>query len=740
MIEITDKKEFHLSNQHVSYIFRVMEKTHILEHLYFGPRINSYDNYDFLIERDVRTGNNFIMGDHTSSFEHIKQEVPVYGTTDFRYPSIELEYSDGDRISHFEYFDYRLSKGKTREKGQPRSFASEQEAEVLTVILKNRYSDIFLELDYGLYKDLPIITRQQRLINKSRENISIEQFMSLNLDIPNENYEWVHLDGAWARERHVKRQEVQPGVQHISSTRGASSHVYNPFFALVSAQTTENKGNAIGIALIYSGNFLAQIERDNFEVLRLQIGINPYQFKWLLKPNEMFQTPEAVVCYSDSGLNGMSQTFHDFFNFHVINNKWQKDPRPVLINSWEATYFDFNEEKLLEIAQTAKRIGIDLFVLDDGWFGTRDSDEGSLGNWKIDYRKLPNGIKGLSEKIHSMGLKFGLWIEPEMISMDTPLYKKHPEWVIGHPQKNISHGRNQYVLNFAIPEVVENIYHQLESILNESKIDYIKWDMNRYISEAYSVLLPRQQQGELFHRYILGVYQLYEMLIDNFPDIMIESCAGGGGRFDAAMLYYAPQAWTSDNTDAIERLKIQYGTSFVYPLSTIGAHISEVPNHQVGRTTPLTTRSEVAMFGTFGFELDITKLNEDELLLLSNEISKYKLYQSLITQGKFYRLLSPFDSDITAWMVVAKDQSEALVGIYQPLDKPNDHYHRLKLPGLNPKLRYHYMIHGKNVIRFGDDLEKIGLILADNYTDRVGEFWSREKQGDFYSKLIYLKT
>ena len=353
---------------------------------------------------------------------------------------------------------------------------------------------------------------------------------------------------------------------------------------------------------------------------------------------------------------------------------------------------------------------------------------------------MPNGIKGLSEKIHSMGLKFGLWIEPEMISMDTPLYKEHPEWVIGHPQKNISHGRNQYVLNFAIPEVVENIYYQLESILNESKIDYIKWDMNRYISEAYSVLLPRQQQGELFHRYILGVYQLHEMLIDNFPDIMIESCAGGGGRFDAAMLYYAPQAWTSDNTDAIERLKIQYGTSFVYPLSAIGAHISEVPNHQVGRTTSLRTRSEVAMFGTFGLELDITKLNEDELSLLSDEISKYKLYQSLITRGKFYRLLSPFDSDITAWMVVAEDQSEALVGIYQPLAKPNDHYHRLKLPGLNPKLRYHYMIHGKNVIRFGDDLEKIGLILADNYTDRVGEFWSREKQGDFYSKLIYLKT
>lgn len=737
MITVNEQKEFHLSNGKISYIFRVMEKTGVLEQLYFGAAVSSYDSYDFLIEREVRPSNNLVEGDYTSSLEHIKQEFPVYGTTDFRYPALEIEYPDGDRISHFEYIKYEIKDVKKKIPGLPTSFAKRDEAEVLTLYLKDRYSDLILELDYAIFSNFPVITRRNRISNEGEVLYKLKRMLSMNLDLPNQDYQRIYLDGAWARETQLKQEAIHSGIQQISSTRGASSHVHNPFFALCTSNTTEKIGEVYGFSLIYSGNFIGQVELDTYGIARIQMGINPFQFEWELGNGIEFETPEAVMTYTNSGINGMSQTFHEFFKQHLIRQNWVNRPRPVLVNNWEATYFNFTEKKILEIAQTSQKLGVDLFVLDDGWFGNRDSDNGSLGDWFADTRKLPEGIQGLSRKIKTLGLQFGLWFEPEMISKDTRLYMQHPDWVVGHPEKNISHGRNQYVLDFSRHEVVEQIFSQMNKILSTSEIDYVKWDMNRYISEAYSISLGKKRQGEFFHRYILGVYALYEKLLRRYPDLLIESCAGGGGRFDAGLLYYAPQTWVSDDTDAVERLKIQYGTSLVYPLSSMGSHVSEVPNHQVARKTTLKNRGDVAMFGTFGYELDLTKLDDSEKEEVKKQVKNFKKHQKLIHSGLFYRLISPYETEKCAWMVVAKDQSQAIVGIYYPLAKPNPGYERIRLQGLNPTLRYQI---NESRERFGGDLMTIGLILGENYINRANEYWQREMPGDYHSKIFFLEA
>lgn len=730
-------QSFHLTNGQVSYIFRVMEETGVLEQLYFGAAIDDdEDGFEFLIERESRPGNNQMAGSQITNLDDIKQEFPVYGTTDFRQPALEVSYPSGDRISRFTYDHHEIHRGKARLKGLPSTFGQASEVEVLTVFLKEAYSDLVVELRYAIYQDFPVITRQNIITNDGKATHELDTFLSLNLDLPNEDYDWVHLHGAWAREAQVSRDKLVTGIQQISSTRGASSHIHNPFLALCSPETTENQGRVYGFSLIYSGNFLAQIQLDTYQVARVQLGINPFQFSWQLGQGEQFISPEAVMVYSDQGLTGMSQAFHGFYRSHLINQKWVDKPRPVLINNWEATYFDFDEEKLIKIASQAKDLGIDLFVLDDGWFGSRDSDNSSLGNWTPDLGKLPDGIAGLAEKIVGLGLDFGLWFEPEMISLDTPLFKTHPDWRIGNPDKQISHGRNQFVLDFSRSEVVDEIFRQMDHILASAPVTYIKWDMNRYISEAYSTALGKHNQAELWHRYILGVYALYEKLLDKYPDLLIESCAGGGGRFDPALLYYAPQAWASDDTDAIERLSIQYGTSMVYPLSTIGSHISEVPNHQVGRVTSLETRCNVAMFGTFGYELDLTKLTDDERDEIRQQILTFKKYQKLIHQGTFYRLASPFEGNTCAWLVVSPDQSEALVGWYQILAKPNPAYQRLRLTGLAPDKTY--QINGSTTCRKGRDLNAIGLLLGENVIGRPSHAQGRQLGGDFDTKLFYL--
>ena len=731
-----ENKEFHLSNGKVSYIFRVMEETNILEHIYYGKSIHHREDFSYLIEREVRPSNNQVEGNLLTSLEHIKQEFPVYGTTDFRYPVIEIDYPSGDCLSQFEYLYYESYKGKKMVEGLPMTFANEQEAETLVITLKDRYSELEAKLYYTIFTHYPVITRRVEVMNSGEETLQLKHLASINLDIPTDQLDWIHLNGAWARETHVQRDSLIKGVQSISSTRGASSHVHNPFMALCEPQVTEHSGEVIGLSLIYSGNFKGQIEVDSYGISRIQMGINPYQFNWELAKGGKFETPEAVLVYSQTGINGMSQVFHHIYQHQLVNPQWAHKKRPILINNWEATYFDFNEEKILEIARSARDLGIELFVLDDGWFGKREDDSSSLGDWVVDSTKLPHGLAKLSDNIHDLGLLFGLWFEPEMISKGTMLYEKHPDWLIGNPKKLISHGRNQFVLDFSRPEVVDNIFQQMQQILDTTRIDYLKLDMNRYLSEVFSLNLPAHRQGELSHRYILGVYDLYHRLVKGYPNILIESCAGGGGRFDPALLFYAPQTWTSDDTDAVERLQIQYGASMVYPLATIGSHVSDVPNHQVGRITSLQMRGNVAMFGTFGYEMDITKLTDKEKNQIKKQVISYKQHQELVQKGTFYRLLSPFESNEVAWMIVSDNKKEALVGYYQILAKPNPKYHRLKLQGLDPNC--YYEINQKEC-RYGDDLEQIGLILGGNYIGRQNEYWQREIPGDFSSQLFYLK-
>jgi alpha-galactosidase len=611
------------------------------------------------------------------------------------------------------------------------------EADTLEITLWDEVLKSKVILSYTIYVDRNAICRNTRFVNEGNDAFYINNAMSASVDLPDDQYEMVHLNGAWAREAHVDSQKLFKGMQSVYSTRGASSHAHNPFLALKRLDATEHTGEVYGFSLVYSGNFLAQVEVDTYSVSRVLMGINPFQFKWKLNPNETFQTPECVMVYSDQGLNGMSQTYHELYRERLVRGYWRDKVRPILINNWEATYFDFNEEKIVEIASTANNLGIELFVLDDGWFGERHDDTSSLGDWFENKDKLPNGIKGLSEKVEALGMKFGLWFEPEMVSKGTKLFEEHPDWIISTPERRASHGRNQFILDFSRPEVVDHIFTLMDNIINDSKISYIKWDMNRYITEAYSTGLESDQQGELFHRYILGVYELYERLIAKYPEILFESCAGGGARFDPGLLFYAPQAWASDNTDAVERLKIQYGTSMIYPLSSIGSHISAIPNHQVGRMTPIDTRANVAYFGTFGYELDITKLSDEEKAKVKEQVAFFKEKRSLVRSGDFHRLLSPFDSNEVSWMVVTKDKTEALVGYYKVLAKPNDKYYRLKLKGLDSdKL---YAIEGIKSTHYGDELMNLGIVLGEDYTDRASEFWSREHPHDYASKLFVLK-
>lgn len=733
-----DKLEFHLGNKDISYIFRVLEQSRQLEHLYFGKKIHQMESFDHLIEREERPSNNLYEGAQYSSFEHVKQEYPSFGTTDFRYPAFQIRNPLGDRVSHLEYYNYEIQKGKPLLNGLPATYTeSSDEAATLMITLKDCYEKIYVKLFYTIFSGHAAIARSVQFVNKSDQEILIENAMSLSVDFPDKNYDFIHLNGAWARENHVERKPLLTGLQSIFSARGASSHAHNPFIALARPWTTENQGEAFGFSLVYSGNHICQVEVDTYDVTRVMLGINPFRFTWELKENQEFQTPEAIMVFSETGLNGMSQTFHELYRNRLVRGEWRNKERPILINNWEATYFDFDEEKLLEIGEKAAHLGIELFVLDDGWFEGRNDDTTSLGNWIVDRTKLPNGLEPLADKIHELGMKFGLWFEPEMVSKNTPLYAEHPEWLIHVPGKNISHGRNQFVLDFSREEVIDNVFKQMDNILKSGKIDYIKWDMNRYISEAFSSELPTHKQGEIYHRYILGVYELFERLIQKYPSILIESCAGGGARFDPGMLYYAPQTWASDNTDAVERLKIQYGTSMVYPLSSIGSHVSAIPNHQVGRLTDLNMRTSVAYFGTFGYELDITKLNDIEEKQIIEQINFFKKHRELIHNGTFYRLVSPFQENQTGWMVVSKDKKEAVVGYYQVLNSPNPPYKRLILKGLDSNKKY--LIYPNEEVRYGSDLQSVGLMFSKNFMKRTDNFWTQSRHQDYSGRVIYIK-
>ncbi|WP_291636563.1 alpha-galactosidase [Clostridium sp.] len=734
--------EFHLFNNEISYIIKVM-KNNQLENLYFGKHITHRECFNHLIEREPRAFTSVVYeGDQSFSLDHIKQEYPSYGTTDYRYPSHQITRENGSTITNFEYVSHNIYKGKKSLRAMPCTYVEdENEATTLEIKLFDNVLTVELMLSYTIFESYGAIARSASFVNLGDEKLVLNSAMSASLDLPDDNYDMIHLAGAWARERHVKTRKLQPGVQSIYSIRGASSSNHNPFLALKRPETTEDFGDVYGFSLVYSGNFLAQVDVDSYSASRISIGINPFNFSWNLEKQEIFQTPEAVLVYSDRGLNGMSQTFHNLYRTRLSRGYFRDRVRPILINNWEATYFDFDEEKILSLAKQAKNLGVELFVLDDGWFGKRNGDNSSLGDWYPNFKKLPKGIGDLSNKINALGLEFGLWFEPEMVSSDSHIFEEHPDWVIHTPERRMSQGRNQFVLDFSRKDVVDYVFGMMNKVLSNASISYIKWDMNRNITEAYSHGLEGKKQGEFMHRYILGVYDLYDRLIAVYPKILFESCSGGGNRFDPGMLYYAPQAWTSDDTDAIERLKIQYGTSMVYPITSIGSHVSAVPNHQVNRITPIDTRASVAYFGTFGYELDLNNLVEEERMIIKKQINFFKTHRELIQKGDFYRLISPFEGDgnETAWMVVSKDRKQALVGHYTILSKPNDIYRRFKLKGLNED--FCYEIEQKNTTHYGDELMNIGIILSKNYAGNEIEYVSDFKnKRDFMSRLFILRA
>ena len=506
----------------------------------------------------------------------------------------------------------------------PHTYGNDADCETLEITVEDKVAQLEIILSYTAFKEHAVLVRSAKVMNKSQGSVSIEKIMSLSLDFPTSDYDLVHLNGTWAREAQITRESILPGIKVLDSKRGASSHQQNPFFAIVDPYATEQQGEVFGFSLVYSGNFAAQIQMDAYNQLRLNLGINPFQFSWKLGPGKEFQTPEVVMVYSQNGLTGMSQQYHSIFRKHLLRGKHQKTERPVLINNWEATYFDFDESSLLQIVEEASSLGIELFVLDDGWFGKRNSDTEGLGDWIVNRDKFPEGLLSFTEKIRNKNMKFGLWVEPEMISEKSDLYSQHPDWCLQVEGRGKSLGRGQYVLDFCRKIVRDYIEVVLTNVFSEAQVDYVKWDMNRHITEAFSLEYPAEQQREIYHRYILGLYDLLDRLITKFPNILFESCSGGGGRFDPGMLYYMPQTWTSDNTDPVSRLKIQYGTSLVYPIITMGAHVSTSPNHQVGRMTSLEMRGAVALAGNLGYELNVVKMDGKEKNIIAKQVSFYK--------------------------------------------------------------------------------------------------------------------
>ena len=726
-------KTFHLFNEEISYIICVLSNGHI-GNLYFGKKIHDREDFSYLIESKQRPMTACVYeGNRKYSLEHLKLEYPVYGTSDYRNPAVEILQENGSRISEFKYISHEITDGKPELAGLPATYVEEpEEAQTLCLRLKDEVTGIVLELLYSIFSGKGILARSARFINEGIAPVHLLNAMSLSLDLPDSDYVWMQFSGVWARERHIIERKLEQGIQAVGSIRGNSSHEHNPFIVLRRPSTTETSGEVMGFSLIYSGNHRMQAEVDTHNTTRVTTGINPQNFDWKLDCGESFQTPEAVVVFSNQGLNGMSQTFHKLYQKRLVRGYWRDRPRPVLNNNWEATYFDFTEDRLVEIAAKAKECGVELFVLDDGWFGKRSNDYTGLGDWVANKERLPFGIKGLADRIEEMGMKFGLWFEPEMVNKDSDLYRAHPDWILHAPQRASCHGRNQYVLDFSRKEVVDCIYDMMYKILSESKISYIKWDMNRSITECYSVALPADRQGEVFHRYILGVYDLYERLTTAFPQILFESCASGGGRFDPGMLYYAPQGWTSDDTDAIERLKIQYGTSMVYPVSCMGSHVSASPNHQTNRVTPLETRADVAYFGTFGYELDLLKLGEEDKAEIRRQIAFMKEKRDLIQKGTFYRLKSPFEGNETAWMIVSEDQKKALVGYYRVMQPVNVGFKRLKLKGLKEDTCY--KVSGYAYDCYGDELMQVGMILSDS----ASGVWKKgvNDKGDFQAEVF----
>ena len=700
---------FTLSTDNTSMVFSVFEKGYLFSQ-YYGKKIRTAD----LSHLWQPSASGFTpLWDGASrnvySLHTYPQEYPVYGGGDYHTPAIEVEFPDGSRNIDLAYQSHTITKGNAELSGLPSLSGGD---ETLEITLKDEFSGLEVILRYVVFSKIDIITRAVRIVNATDSAVKIHRALSANINLMDRKLDFISLYGDHNMERKIHRTPLHHGIQSVGSLRGTSSHQQNPFVMLAAPSADEFQGNAYAMALIYSGNFIANAEYDERDMARLQIGIHPDGFSWKLEGGEEFITPEAVLSYTDKGFNHLSQHFHDAIRHHLGHSKFRNAPRPIVINNWEATYMDFNEQKLLDLIDSCKGLGIDTFVLDDGWFGHRDDDHSSLGDWFVYKNKLPGGLDAIIDKCESLGMSFGLWFEPEMISEDSELYKAHPDWCLRVPNRAFCRGRTQLVLDMTRDEVVEYLQKTVGDILRNNRISYVKWDMNRHLTDVYSTALPADRQGEVFHRYVLNLYKFMGYLVKEFPHVLFEGCSGGGGRFDMGILYYHPQIWTSDDSDAIERLEIQYGTSLCYPPQAMTAHVSACPNHQVHRTTPFATRGAVAMSGIFGYELNPLELSDTEREAIAAQTALYHKIQPLVMNGTFYRLVNPFESDACAWMTVSDSKDEAIVTYTQKLTHPRWRRH-LKLTGLNETATYRVEIMGKGEMGVfgGDVLQYAGLTM-----------------------------
>lgn len=722
---IFDEKEkvFLMNTENTSYAMALVDDVN-LHHIYYGKRINSTklryllreDVYPFIPSTAKRETNNYIEG---ATFEY-----PQTGMGDYRESAFCVRSMEGHRASELVYAGYHVMKGKPVLEGLPATWGAKQECETLQVYLEDKLLGLKVTLNYSIFDGNDAIIRSTLVENQGKEPVYLEKVLSSCIEMYNKDFEMMTLPGSWARERHIQRMPIGYGRQNAASFRGKSSPQEHPFMALVTPGTNQIQGEVYAMNFVYSGNFIAQVERNEFDFVRMTMGIHPEGFCWKLEPGDVFTAPEVVNVYSADGLEKMTHTFHHLYREHLIRSPYLHKERPILINNWEATYFDFDEKKLIDIAKEASKLGIEMLVMDDGWFGKRDTDDCSLGDWQVNEKKLKGGLPYLVEEVKKTGMKFGIWFEPEMVCPDSDLFRAHPDWAIQIPGREIIQSRAQYVLDLTRQEVVDAVYDMIDRVLKSADISYVKWDMNRFLTNLGSAALPADRQGEIYHRFMLGVYQLQERLITDYPDLLLENCSSGGGRFDPGMLYYSPQIWCSDDTDAIERLAIQEGTALIYPLSTMGAHVSVCPNHAIGRTTPFETRGNVALAGTFGYELDITKLSDDEKELVKEQTKQYHKYHRLVADGEYYRLASYQENNAyDCFMVVNEDKSKALVFYVQVLSHSNVKSRFVPLRGLDASKMY--LING--VSYPGDVLKNVGL--------RIDIEW-----GDFQSKIIEIEA
>ena len=722
----SEKRIFKLDTAESSYVFGINQFGYLI-HYYYGASVGDLD-LAYLAERWGLSGVQAKIPEAPTSLLNmgtLPLEYSTFGNSDYRPTALKVKAASGQSTTNIKYVSHKIYNGKPDIEGMPETHADNSQASTLELLVHDEITEVYVTLFYTVFENLSVLTRHAIVENRSDKAVNIEAVYSMNLDLQGE-FDFIHLWGRPCFERNYERETIGHGAKTVQSLRGASSHFHNPFVALARPDTTEDFGEVYGFNLVYSGNFAATAYKDPFDGVRFVMGINHEDFNWLLEPGEKFVAPEVVSVFSDKGLGHMSRTFHKLYQNHLCKSEWMNKKRPILINNWEGTYFKFDADKLCAIAENAAKLGVELFVLDDGWFGARNNDRAGLGDWQVNEEKLGCSMGELAKRINGYGMKFGLWFEPEMVNPDSNLYRAHPDWVIHIDGRPMSLGRGQLLLDFSRKEVRDYIFDSMCQVLDNANIEYIKWDFNRNFTEVGSAALPTERQKETLHRYMLGLYEFLDKLVERYPHILLEGCSSGGGRFDPAMLYYSPQFWTSDCSDAAERLFIQHGTSMCYPTATMGAHVSAVPNHQTGRITSFKTRGNVALSGTFGYELDATKFTEEECEAVKAQCEEYHKLYDVIHYGELYRLITPYDGngDCYAWEYVSEDKNEALLTYVLLLSRPRVR-REVRLKGLDPNKTYRDEETGKTYK--GSTLMNAGLNFV-------------RFEGDFNSLKVHLKA